>query len=202
ARDDAQGPPALRSQERVLPAASSRRPAHWRHLRDLARVSYDDDRRARAARCHRRHRRRADPRPAALSRARRRVPLDGRHTHRDDRGARSVPRGPPAPRRRGCRRARRATRRRRGGATRLALRVIVDYHAMLVDGPYRVALRPEPALGELRRLSGTWYDPQIVDEFATMFEARGTIQAVEEEVGATSRELAILAELTPEFHTL
>ncbi|TMB61414.1 MAG: GGDEF domain-containing protein, partial [Chloroflexi bacterium] len=62
--------------------------------------------------------------------------------------------------------------------------------------------RPETALGELRRLSGTWYDPQIVDEFATMIEARGTIQAVEEEVGATSRELAILAELTPEFHTL
>ena len=83
-----------------------------------------------------------------------------------------------------------------------ALRVIVDYHAMLVDRPYRVALRPETALGELRRLAGTWYDPQIVDEFATMIEARGTIQAVEEEVGATSRELAILAELTPEFHTL
>ena len=83
-----------------------------------------------------------------------------------------------------------------------ALRVVVDYHAMLVDRPYRVALRPETALAELRRLAGTWYDPAIVDEFTTMIEARGTIQAVEEEVGQTSRELAILAELTPEFHTI
>jgi putative methionine-R-sulfoxide reductase with GAF domain len=49
---------------------------------------------------------------------------------------------------------------------------------------------------------GTWYDPAIVDEFTTMIEARGTIQAVEEEVGQTSAELAILAELTPEFHTI
>jgi diguanylate cyclase (GGDEF)-like protein len=82
------------------------------------------------------------------------------------------------------------------------LRIVVDYHAMLVDRPYRVALRPETALAELRRLAGSWYDPHIVSEFATMIEARGTIQAVEDEVGTTSRELAILAELTPEFHTL
>ncbi|HUQ41349.1 MAG TPA: GAF domain-containing protein [Candidatus Limnocylindrales bacterium] len=83
-----------------------------------------------------------------------------------------------------------------------ALRVVVDYHAMLVDRPYRVALRPETALAELRRLAGTWYDPFIVNEFATMIEARGAIQAVEQEVGQTNRELAILAELTPEFHTI
>jgi diguanylate cyclase (GGDEF)-like protein len=83
-----------------------------------------------------------------------------------------------------------------------ALRLVVDFHAMLADRPYRVALRPETALAELRRLAGTWYDPKIVDEFTAMIEARGTIQAVEEEVGATSRELAILAELTPEFNML
>ncbi|HYK98216.1 MAG TPA: GAF domain-containing protein [Candidatus Acidoferrales bacterium] len=84
-----------------------------------------------------------------------------------------------------------------------ALRVVVDYHAMLVDRPYRVALRPETALAELRRLAGSWYDPAVVNEFASMIESRGAIQAVEEEVGqTTSRELAILAELTPEFHSL
>lgn len=83
-----------------------------------------------------------------------------------------------------------------------ALHVVVDYHAMLVDRPYRVALRKESALAELRRLAGSRYDPQIVNEFTAMIEARGTIQAVEEEVGQTSRELSILAELTPEFHTL
>ena len=82
------------------------------------------------------------------------------------------------------------------------LRIVVDYHAMLVDRPYRVALRPETALAELRRLAGTWYDPTIVNEFGAMIEARGTIQAIEDEVGTTSRELAILAELTPEVHTL
>jgi len=83
-----------------------------------------------------------------------------------------------------------------------ALRVVVDYHAMLVDRPYRVALRPETAVAELRRLAGTWYDPAVVQEFASMIESRGAIQAVEEEVGQTSRELSILSELTPEFHSL
>src|SRR5207248_9307656 len=83
-----------------------------------------------------------------------------------------------------------------------ALRVVVDYHAMLVDRPYRVALRQDTAIAELRRLAGTWYDATVVSEFTTMVEARGAIQAVELEVGTTSRELAILAELTPEFHTL
>ena len=82
------------------------------------------------------------------------------------------------------------------------LRVVVDYHAMLVERPYRTALSREVALGELRRLAGTWYDGYIVGEFTRLVETRGAIQAVEEEVGATSRELSILSELTPEFHTL
>ena len=82
------------------------------------------------------------------------------------------------------------------------LHVVVDYNAMLVDRPYRGALSADAALDELRRLAGTWYDPRVVTEFTRMVESRGAIQAVQEEVGAASRELAILAELTPEFHTL
>ena len=35
-----------------------------------------------------------------------------------------------------------------------------------------------------------------------MIEARGIIHAAEEEVASTSRELSILSELTPEFHTI
>src|SRR5256885_13339506 len=35
-----------------------------------------------------------------------------------------------------------------------------------------------------------------------MVEARGVIQAAEEEVATTSRELQILSELTPEFHEI
>lgn len=83
-----------------------------------------------------------------------------------------------------------------------ALHIVVDYHAMLVDRPYRPALPPEAALAELRRLAGTWYDTEMADAFISMIEGRGAIQAVEEEVGAPSRELAILAELTPEFHSV
>ncbi len=82
------------------------------------------------------------------------------------------------------------------------LNVVIGYEAMLADRPYRTALRPEAALAELRNLAGSWYDPAVVDEFARMIEARGTIAAAEDEVGATSRELAILNEITPEFHTL
>jgi diguanylate cyclase (GGDEF)-like protein len=81
------------------------------------------------------------------------------------------------------------------------LAVAISYEAMLVDRPYRRALPPEAAVAELRALSGTWYDRAVVDEFITMIEARGTVAAAEVEVGA-SRELAILAEITPEFHTL
>jgi diguanylate cyclase (GGDEF)-like protein len=72
---------------------------------------------------------------------------------------------------------------------------------MLADRPYRRALHPEAAVAELRTLAGAWYDPAIVDQFITMIEARGLVAAAEVEVGA-SRELAILAEITPEFHTL
>ena len=81
------------------------------------------------------------------------------------------------------------------------LNMVIGYHAMLADRPYRIALRADVALGELRRLAGAWYDPAMVDQFVSMIEARGVIEAAEEEVG-TSRELAILADLTPEFHTI
>src|SRR5688572_21182686 len=81
------------------------------------------------------------------------------------------------------------------------LNMVIGYHAMLSDRPYRIALRSDVALGELRRLAGAWYDPTMVDQFVAMIEARGVIEAAEEEVG-TSRELAILADLTPEFHTI
>ncbi|MEK7861702.1 MAG: diguanylate cyclase, partial [Chloroflexota bacterium] len=83
-----------------------------------------------------------------------------------------------------------------------ALHIVVDYHAMLVDRPYRPALPSDAALAEFHRLAGTWYDPLMADAFVSMIEGRGAIQAVEEEVGAPSRELAILAELTPEFHSV
>ncbi len=81
------------------------------------------------------------------------------------------------------------------------LSVVISYHAMLADRPYRAALRADEALAELRRLSGSWYEPAVADAFGSMIEARGAIEAAEEQVG-TSRELSILAELTPEFHSL
>jgi diguanylate cyclase (GGDEF)-like protein len=81
------------------------------------------------------------------------------------------------------------------------LSVAMGYEAMLADRPYRHALLPDAAIAELRTLAGAWYDPRIVAEFITMIEARGAVAAAEVEVGA-SRELAILAEITPEFHTL
>ena len=81
------------------------------------------------------------------------------------------------------------------------LAVAMGYEAMLADRPYRRALGPEAAAAELRGLAGSWYDPRIVGEFIAMSEARGTVAAAEVELGA-SRELAILAEITPEFHTL
>ena len=92
-----------------------------------------------------------------------------------------------------------------GEAIPLAARVLavaISYEAMLADRPYRVAIGAEAAIAELRQLAGTWYDPGIVHEFVGMIDGRGAVAAAEEEIGAGSRELAILAEITPEFHTL
>ncbi|HUQ16466.1 MAG TPA: HD domain-containing phosphohydrolase, partial [Candidatus Saccharimonadales bacterium] len=82
------------------------------------------------------------------------------------------------------------------------LQVAIGYEAMLADRPYRRALGPEAAVAELRALSGVWYDPTVVREFTLMVEGRGAIAAAEVEVGAAARELSVLAEITPEFHTL
>jgi transcriptional regulator with GAF, ATPase, and Fis domain len=74
------------------------------------------------------HRLRADPRHPALSGARRRVPLDREHAHRDDRRPGPVPRGSPASRRRGRRRARRTAPVRRRRPARSSLRVDLPFH--------------------------------------------------------------------------
>ncbi|MDE3111396.1 MAG: GAF domain-containing protein [Chloroflexota bacterium] len=81
------------------------------------------------------------------------------------------------------------------------LAVTIAYHAMLVDRPYRAALPVEAAIAELRASAGSSYDPLLVEEFATMILARGAIAQAEQEL-AGARELAILSELTPQFHTL
>jgi len=81
------------------------------------------------------------------------------------------------------------------------LAIVVAYHAMLVDRPYRAALPSEAALAELRAGAGRAYDPALVAEFATMIAARGAVAEVEQEL-AGARELAILSEITPQFHAL
>lgn len=81
------------------------------------------------------------------------------------------------------------------------LAVAIAYHAMLVDRPYRAALPVEAAIAELRANAGSGYDPLPVEEFASMILARGAIAQAEQEL-AGARELAILSELTPQFHTL
>src|SRR5438874_2020864 len=58
------------------------------------------------------------------------------------------------------------------------------------------------SLAEIKGFAGTYYDPTVVNAFISMVEARGVIHAAEEEVASTSRELSILSELTPEFHTI
>lgn len=81
------------------------------------------------------------------------------------------------------------------------LAVAIAYQAMRVDRPYRSAMPIDAALGQLRQSAGAAYDPLLVDEFIKMVEARGAIAQAEHEL-AGARELAILSELTPEFHNL
>ncbi|MBI2323590.1 MAG: GAF domain-containing protein [Chloroflexi bacterium] len=81
------------------------------------------------------------------------------------------------------------------------LAVAIAYHAMRVDRPYRPAMPIDAAITQLRRSAGDSYDPLLVEEFVKMVEVRGAIAQAEQEL-AGARELAILSELTPEFHTL
>jgi HD-GYP domain-containing protein (c-di-GMP phosphodiesterase class II) len=53
-----------------------------------------------------------------------------------------------------------------GGAIPLVARIVCAcdaFSAMTTDRPYRAARTPEEALAELRRCSGTQFDPQVVD---------------------------------------
>ncbi len=82
------------------------------------------------------------------------------------------------------------------------LAVAIAFESMLAERPYRPARREDQALAEIKGFAGTYYDPTVVNAFVSMVEARGVIHAAEEEVASTSRELSILSELTPEFHTI
>ena len=82
------------------------------------------------------------------------------------------------------------------------LQIVLTYHAMLADRPYRRGLDPRTALGELRLLAGTRYDPALVEQFVALIEERGGVEAAQREVQEGTRELAILAEITPQFNTL
>ncbi len=81
------------------------------------------------------------------------------------------------------------------------LAISVAFHAMRVDRPYRAALSVDAAIADLRDNAGSYYDPALVEEFASMILARGAIAQAEQEL-AGARELAILSELTPQFHSL
>ena len=65
-----------------------------------------------------------------------------------------------------------------GDGIPLAARVIAvcdEYDAMITNRPYRAAMSSEAALSELRRNSGTQFDPAVVTAFAAVLEARKSV---------------------------
>jgi HD-GYP domain-containing protein (c-di-GMP phosphodiesterase class II) len=48
------------------------------------------------------------------------------------------------------------------------------YDAMLAGRPYRAAMAPADARGELRRCAGTQFDPRVVAELIAVLDAEGT----------------------------
>ena len=63
----------------------------------------------------------------------------------------------------------------------LASRIIAvcdSYGAMTCDRPYRMAMEPSEAIGELRRGAGRQFDPDVVDAFVKVIEGRlGPVEA-------------------------
>jgi diguanylate cyclase (GGDEF)-like protein len=56
------------------------------------------------------------------------------------------------------------------------IRVADSYDAMTTDRPYRRAMPAEKALEEIRRYTGTWYDPEVAEAFQDMLlEGKATI---------------------------
>ncbi len=51
------------------------------------------------------------------------------------------------------------------------------FHAMVLERPYRVAMPVEEALAELRRCSGTQFDPEVVEHFCTIVRDEAVVQA-------------------------
>jgi len=60
----------------------------------------------------------------------------------------------------------------RGNEIPLGARIVAvadAYHAMVHDRPYKTAQSHEEALAELRRHAGTQFDPDVVDQFCTIY---------------------------------
>jgi HD-GYP domain-containing protein (c-di-GMP phosphodiesterase class II) len=56
------------------------------------------------------------------------------------------------------------------------LTVADSFEAMTSNRPYRKAMTPQEALGELQEKAGTQFDPRVVQAFCTVFE-KGEITA-------------------------
>ncbi|MCL6472533.1 MAG: diguanylate cyclase [Firmicutes bacterium] len=64
----------------------------------------------------------------------------------------------------------------KGGRIPIEARILAiadAYDAMTTDRPYRKGLTVDEALGEIRRCSGSQFDPKIVDKFLAMFSLPG-----------------------------
>jgi HD-GYP domain-containing protein (c-di-GMP phosphodiesterase class II) len=55
-----------------------------------------------------------------------------------------------------------------------------SYDAMITDRPYRRAKPKKEAIAELRRCSGTQFDPLVVESFIEVLETDPEIQKLEE----------------------
>jgi HD-GYP domain-containing protein (c-di-GMP phosphodiesterase class II) len=57
--------------------------------------------------------------------------------------------------------------------------VVDAYGSMMSDRPYRSAMSEEEAVEELRRCSGSQFDPKVVEEFVGIIEQQGQRQRKE-----------------------
>ncbi|QDS87626.1 Cyclic di-GMP phosphodiesterase response regulator RpfG [Rosistilla ulvae] len=74
------------------------------------------------------------------------------------------------------------------------LTIVDSFDAMISDRPYRKGMSIADAIAELRRCSGTQFDPELVQIFVEVLEARGATQQIDSQESMSNEMILSIGE--------